>query len=55
MSCSVNLSKAPDESELQYIWRVCSAKDSGVIELTWTELAEILNKELIDVLGILSI
>lgn len=48
MSYNVNLSKAPDESELQYIWRMCSAKDAGVIELTWTELAEILNKELVD-------
>lgn len=48
MNKSVNLKKAPDESELQYIWRMCSAKDSGIIELTWTELADILNKELVD-------
>lgn len=48
MNESVNLNRAPDESELQYIWRMCSAKDAGVIELTWTELAEILNKELVD-------
>lgn len=27
---------------------MCSAKDSGIIELTWTELADILNKELVD-------
>ena len=47
MSESVNFKKSPDESELQYIWRMCSAKDAGVIELTWEELAEILNKELI--------
>lgn len=48
MNESVNFMKAPDESELQYIWRMCSAKDAGVIELTWTELADILNKELVD-------
>lgn len=48
MSDYVNLKKAPDESELQYIWRLCSAKDTGVVELTWTELAEILNEELVD-------
>lgn len=48
MNENVNFKKAPDESELQYIWRVCSAKDSGIIELTWTELADILNKELVD-------
>lgn len=27
---------------------MCSAKDSGVIELTWTELADILNKTLVE-------
>lgn len=48
MNENVNFMKAPDESELQYIWRMCSAKDAGVIELTWTELADILNKELVD-------
>lgn len=48
MSVYVNFQKSPDESELQYIWRLCSAKDSGIIELTWQELAEILNKQLID-------
>ncbi len=48
MNENVNFNKAPDESELQYIWRMCSAKDSGIIELTWTELADILNKELVD-------
>lgn len=45
---NVDLSRASQESELQYIWRLCSAKDSGIIELTWTELADIFNKELID-------
>lgn len=48
MNENVNFKKASDESELQYIWRMCSAKDAGVIELTWTELADILNKELVD-------
>lgn len=48
MNQNVNFKKSPDESELQYIWRMCSAKDSGIIELTWTELADILNKELVD-------
>lgn len=45
---SINLQKASDESQLEYIWRLCSAKDNGVLELTWVELADILNKELID-------
>lgn len=42
------MKRRPDETELQYIWRLCSAKDAGVIDLTWFELADILNKELID-------
>lgn len=45
---SINLQKVSDESQLEYIWRLCSAKDNGVLELTWVELADILNKELID-------
>lgn len=48
MKEDVNLTKAPDESELQYIWRMCSMKDAGVVELTWTELADILNKVLVE-------
>lgn len=36
--------REPDESELQYIWRLCSEKDTGVIDLTWEELAEVFNK-----------
>lgn len=39
--------RAPDETDLQYIWRMCSEKDAGIFELTWDELAEIMNQELI--------
>ena len=48
MDTKVNFTKASDESDLQYIWRLCSAKDAGTIDLTWMELSEILNKELVD-------
>ena len=48
MDTKVNFTKASDESDLQYIWRLCSAKDAGTIDLTWLELSEILNKELVD-------
>lgn len=34
------------ETETQYIWRICSAKDSGVLDITWDAVADILNKEL---------
>lgn len=37
-----------NENELQYIWRICSAKDSGVLSLTWNEVADILNKNLFE-------
>lgn len=41
-----DLKRKQDESELQYIWRLCSAKDSSTLDMTWSELASILNKEL---------
>lgn len=40
------LQKRQDENESQYIWRIGQAKDSGLIDDTWTELSPILNKEL---------
>lgn len=40
--------KENNESELQYIWRICSDKDAGVIQMTWEELSEVLNKNLRD-------
>ena len=44
----MNLKKMPNENENQYIWRLASAKDSGVLDLSWSELADIFNKELLD-------
>lgn len=43
-----NYKKLPSESDLQYIWRICSDKDAGIIALTWNEIADILNDQLID-------
>ena len=37
-----------NENERQYIWRLASAKESGVLDLSWEELTSILNKELKD-------
>lgn len=42
------LKRKADENPLQYIWRVCSAKDSGIYEMTWDDVADILNKELVE-------
>ena len=40
------LKKLPEENEDQYIWKVGQAKDSGLIDSTWEELAPRLNAEL---------
>lgn len=44
----ISLKRALEESDLQFIWRICSAKDSGSLNLTWPEIADILNEELIE-------
>lgn len=33
------------ESELSYIWRLCSAKDNGLLDMNWEQLGEVFNKE----------
>lgn len=48
LSDCVDLKRSREESDLQYIWRLCSAKDTGIIDMTWDELADILNAQLID-------
>ena len=48
MNSKIDLKKSESENELQYIWRICLAKDSGVLDATWEDVADILNKELID-------
>ena len=40
------LIKRPDESELELIYRAGKLKDDGIIQMTWTELSEILNQQL---------
>jgi len=40
----IEINKLPDENEEQYIWRLGQAKDSGVLDLDWNELADIINK-----------
>lgn len=39
------LHKLPTENESQYIWKVGQAKDNGLIDSTWDELAPILNAQ----------
>lgn len=40
------LKKLPEENEGQYIWRIGQAKDAGLLNATWDELAPRLNTEL---------
>ena len=39
------LRRKPDESELSYVWRVGKMKDDGIINMTWSELAEVINRQ----------
>lgn len=41
----IELHKLPDENEEQFIWRLGRAKDNGQIEMSWHELADLINKE----------
>lgn len=41
----IDLHKQDGENEEQFIWRLGRAKDSGEIELSWGEIADIINKE----------
>lgn len=42
---SINLEKQPNENEEQFIWRLGQAKDAGLLDLDWNEIAEIINKQ----------
>lgn len=42
----IDLHKNSTENEEQYIWRLCQAKDSGVLDMAWDTLAAIFNSEL---------
>lgn len=45
---SYSTARLPGESEMRYIYRIGSAKNDGLIDMTWTELADVFNKELRD-------
>lgn len=42
----MNLKKEAYENDEQFIWRLCKAKDSGLLDMNWNEVADIINKEL---------
>lgn len=41
----MDLRKGINESELQFLWRLGSAKESGALDLSWQDIANIMNKE----------
>lgn len=41
----IDLHRQQGENEEQFIWRLGRAKDSGALELSWEEIAEVVNKE----------
>ena len=34
-----------NETEEQYLWKVGQAKDSGLIDLSWDDIADLMNKQ----------
>ena len=42
----MNLHKFDYENEEQFIWRLGNAKDSGVLDMSWVEIADVINSEL---------
>lgn len=43
---NLNLKKEKYENDEQFIWRLCQAKDSGLLDMNWNEVADIINWEL---------
>ena len=42
----MEIKKRCDENDLQYIWRVASAKENGELDMSWNELADLFNTQL---------
>lgn len=43
-----NLKRQDGENELQYLWRIGQAKDSGLLDMSWNDIANVMNKEFRD-------
>ena len=42
----LNLKKQENENNEQFIWRLCQYKDVGMLDMSWDDIADIINKEL---------
>lgn len=45
MNIITDLHRLDNENEEQFIWRLGQAKDSGLVDMSWDELANIINQE----------
>lgn len=44
MGIIIELNRLNNESEESYIWRIGQAKDSGILDLSWEQIADLINK-----------
>lgn len=44
----IDVKKKDSENEYEYIWRLCQAKDNGLLDMDWESLGELFNRELRD-------
>lgn len=44
----MNIQRLPNENEEQFIWRIGRAKDSGLLDLDWNGIADLINREFRD-------
>lgn len=42
----ITLKKMPGETETQFVYRLASAREDGLLNMTWEDLAEVFNREL---------
>lgn len=45
MNTIIDLHRLDDENEEKFIWRLGNAKDTGLTDLSWDEITEIINRE----------
>lgn len=43
---NLNLKKDVNENNEQFIWRICHAKEDGLLDMNWKEVADTINREL---------
>lgn len=45
MNILFDTKRLPTENEYQYTWRIGHAKDSGLLDMDWNDIADLINKE----------